>query len=354
MADLHEHRGFGPCRPFYSSQRPGIRGHSSPYRLLGCQPSRRHRTHGILFPRVCPRLRRHAAAYPPASLHPQRRYLRRGSARRIAHQRAHMAGTGLRRVRHLHVRRRTAGKSRSDPETRLQTQQRHRWRTIARPDSGRHPPDPCGRQLMPQPRLWTETLHDGWGQTLRVDEVLFELDSGHQHLLIFRNAMFGTVLALDGVVQTTEKDEFIYHEMLTHVPIVSHGACRKVLIIGGGDGGILREVCRHPAVTSITQVEIDPAVIELSRKYLPNHSRGAFDDPRLTLVIDDGVRFVQECGERFDVIISDSTDPHGPAEALFTSPFYAGVKRCLEPDGIFVAQNGVAFVQTAEVLNTAS
>jgi len=207
---------------------------------------------------------------------------------------------------------------------------------------------------MPQPRLWTETLHDGWGQTLRVDEVLFELDSGHQHLLIFRNAMFGTVLALDGVVQTTEKDEFIYHEMLTHVPIVSHGACRKVLIIGGGDGGILREVCRHPAVTSITQVEIDPAVIELSRKYLPNHSRGAFDDPRLTLVIDDGVRFVQECGERFDVIISDSTDPHGPAEALFTSPFYAGVKRCLEPDGIFVAQNGVAFVQTAEVLNTAS
>jgi len=207
---------------------------------------------------------------------------------------------------------------------------------------------------MPQPRYWTETLHDSWGQTLRVDEVLFEVDSGHQHLLIFRNAMFGTVLALDGVVQTTEKDEFIYHEMLTHVPIVSHGACRKVLIIGGGDGGILREVCRHPAVTSITQVEIDPAVIELSRKYLPHHSQGAFDDPRLTLVIDDGVRFVQQCGERFDVIISDSTDPQGPAEALFTSPFYAGVKRCLEPGGIFVAQNGVAFVQTAEVLNTAN
>jgi len=207
---------------------------------------------------------------------------------------------------------------------------------------------------MPQPRYWTETLHDSWGQTLRVDEVLFEVDSGHQHLLIFRNAMFGTVLALDGVVQTTEKDEFIYHEMLTHVPIVSHGACRKVLIIGGGDGGILREVCRHPAVTSITQVEIDPAVIELSRKYLPHHSQGAFDDPRLTLVIDDGVRFVQQCGERFDVIISDSTDPHGPAEALFTSPFYAGVKRCLEPGGIFVAQNGVAFVQTAEVLSTAN
>jgi len=206
---------------------------------------------------------------------------------------------------------------------------------------------------MPQ-RYWTETLHDGWGQTLRIDEVLFEQDSGHQHLLIFRNAMFGTVLALDGVVQTTERDEFIYHEMLTHVPIVAHGACRKVLIIGGGDGGILREVCRHSTVTSITQVEIDPAVIDLSRQYLPNHSQGAFEDPRLKLVIDDGVRFVQQCTERFDVIISDSTDPHGPAEALFTSPFYAGVKRCLEPGGIFVAQNGVAFVQTTEVLNTAS
>lgn len=207
---------------------------------------------------------------------------------------------------------------------------------------------------MPQSRYWTESLHDGWGQTLRVDEVLFEVNSEHQHLLIFRNAMFGTVLALDGVVQTTEKDEFIYHEMLAHVPIVAHGACRRVLIIGGGDGGILREVCRHAAVTSITQVEIDPAVIELSRRFLPGHSKGAFDDPRLHLVIDDGVRFVQQCQERFDVIISDSTDPHGPAEALFTSPFYAGVQRCLEPGGIFVAQNGVAFVQTAEVLNTAS
>src|SRR5690606_13589173 len=271
------------------------------------------------LPRVCPRLRGHAAAHPSASFHSQRRYLGRGGPRRIAHQRAHMAGTGLCSIRHLHVWRCAAGKSHSYPETCLQTQQRYRGRTIARTHPERQPADSCGHPLMP-PRYWTETLHDGWGQTLRIDEVLFEQDSGHQHLLIFRNAMFGTVLALDGVVQTTERDEFIYHEMLTHVPIVAHGACRKVLIIGGGDGGILREVCRHSTVTSITQVEIDPAVIDLSRQYLPNHSQGAFEDPRLKLVIDDSVRFVQQCTERFDVIISDSTDPHGPAEALFTSP----------------------------------
>ena len=133
---------------------------------------------------------------------------------------------------------------------------------------------------------------------------------------------FGRVLALDGVVQTTEADEFIYHEMMAHVPLLAHGQATEVLIIGGGDGGMLREVVRHPNVKRVVQVEIDQAVIEMSERFLPQHSRGAFQDPRVEIVIADGLQFVQETALRFDVIISDSTDPVGPGEALFTKGFY--------------------------------
>ncbi len=159
-------------------------------------------------------------------------------------------------------------------------------------------------------------------------------------------------MALDGVVQTTERDEFIYHEMLTHVPLLAHGAAKKVLIIGGGDGGMLREVSRHPGVEQITMVEIDAGVVEFCRQYLPNHSAGAYDDPRFKLVIDDGVNFVNQTDETFDVIISDCTDPIGPGESLFTSAFYEGCARCLNEGGIFVAQNGVCFLQQDEAVNS--
>lgn len=200
---------------------------------------------------------------------------------------------------------------------------------------------------------WTETLYKGYGQTLSVDDLLFEDKSSHQHLLIFANAQFGRVLALDGIVQTTERDEFIYHEMLTHVPIIAHGAVRRVLIIGGGDGGMLREVCRHGQVEHVTQVEIDQSVIDLAREYLPRHSDGAFDDPRAEIVIADGLDYVRHTDQRFDLIISDSTDPEGPGEALFTRDFYAGCRRCLRPGGVLVTQNGVAFMQIEEVRDTA-
>ncbi|SIO11237.1 spermidine synthase [Sulfurivirga caldicuralii] len=200
--------------------------------------------------------------------------------------------------------------------------------------------------------LFSETLHRGWWQTFEVERILFEVRTEHQHLVIFKNPFWGTVMALDGVIQTTERDEFIYHEMMTHVPILAHGEAKKVLIIGGGDGGILREVARHKRIEAITMVEIDGKVVEMCKQYLPNHSAGAFDDPRLNLVIDDGIRFVQSTRETFDVIISDSTDPMGPGEVLFTSPFYKGIKRCLNPGGIFVAQNGVAFMQADEVETT--
>lgn len=176
---------------------------------------------------------------------------------------------------------------------------------------------------------YQETLYQGYGQRFSIDNMLHEVRTEHQHLVIFENARMGRVMALDGVIQTTEADEFIYHEMLTHVPILAHGAARRVLIIGGGDGGMLREVAKHKSVERITMVEIDGTVVDMCKAFLPNHSQGAFDDPRLNLVIDDGMRFVATTEERFDVIISDSTDPIGPGEVLFSENFYQACRRCL-------------------------
>ncbi|ALV93399.1 MULTISPECIES: polyamine aminopropyltransferase [Pantoea] len=205
---------------------------------------------------------------------------------------------------------------------------------------------------MAQNEMWYETLHAGFGQYFTVDKLLYRDKTAHQDLVIFENAAFGRVMALDGVVQTTERDEFIYHEMMTHVPILAHGKAKRVLIIGGGDGAMLREVSRHSSVEQITMVEIDAGVVSFCKEYLPNHSAGAFDDTRLNLVIDDGVNFVNQTEEKFDVIISDCTDPIGPGESLFTSEFYAGCKNALNPGGIFVAQNGVCFLQQEEAINS--
>ena len=134
--------------------------------------------------------------------------------------------------------------------------------------------------------LWHETLHDHFGQYFSVDNVLYHEKTDHQDLIIFDNRAFGRVMALDGVVQTTERDEFIYHEMMTHVPLLAHGNAKHVLIIGGGDGAMLREVSRHRSIETITMVEIDAGVVSFCRQYLPNHNAGAYDDPRFTLVID--------------------------------------------------------------------
>ncbi|WP_147195318.1 polyamine aminopropyltransferase [Pantoea sp. CCBC3-3-1] len=205
---------------------------------------------------------------------------------------------------------------------------------------------------MAEKEMWYETLHAGFGQYFSVDNVLYREKTEHQDLVIFENAALGRVMALDGVVQTTERDEFIYHEMMTHVPLLAHGAAKRVLIIGGGDGAMLREVSRHKGIEQITMVEIDAGVVNFCKQYLPNHSAGAYDDPRFNLVIDDGVNFVATCSDKFDVIISDCTDPIGPGESLFTSAFYAGCKRCLNENGIFVAQNGVCFLQQEEAINS--
>ncbi len=152
-------------------------------------------------------------------------------------------------------------------------------------------------------------------------------------------------MALDGVVQTTtERDEFIYHEMMTHVPLLAHGHAKHVLIIGGGDGAMLREVTRHKTLSQSRWWKSMRVSSSFCRQYLPNHNAGSYDDPRFKLVIDDGVNFVNQTSQTFDVIIiSDCTDPIGPGESLFTSAFYEGCKRCLNPGGIFVAQNGARF-----------
>ena len=133
-----------------------------------------------------------------------------------------------------------------------------------------------------------ETLHDDMRQRLKMDRVLYDSKTEHQRIVLFENALLGRVLTLDGVVQTTEADEFVYHEMLTHLPILAHGKVRRVLVVGGGDGGMLEELLKHRGVERVTMVEIDRGVIDFSRQYLPEICKDAFDDPRLDLVIADG------------------------------------------------------------------
>ena len=197
-----------------------------------------------------------------------------------------------------------------------------------------------------------ETLHDDLRQSLKAERVLYDSKTEHQRIVLFENALLGRVLMLDGVVQTTEADEFIYHEMLTHLPILAHGKVRRVLIVGGGDGGMLEEALKHKGIERATLVEIDPQVIEFSRKHLSGICRGAFDDPRTEVVISDGVEYVATCEARYDLIITDSTDPIGPGEVLFTERYYGACKRCLAPGGILVTQNGVPFLQAEELTGT--
>ena len=200
-------------------------------------------------------------------------------------------------------------------------------------------------------RWQVEQLHADFQLGLKADRVLYDSETEHQRIVLFENASFGRVLTLDSVVQTTEADEFIYHEMLAHLPLFAHGAARKVLIVGGGDGGMLEEVLKHRGVEKVTQVEIDAGVIEFSKQYLRSICKDAYDDPRLDLVIGDGADFVATCAERYDVAIVDSSDPVGPGEVLFTETFYGKAKNCLAPGGILVTQNGVPFLQGAELTN---
>jgi spermidine synthase len=157
---------------------------------------------------------------------------------------------------------------------------------------------------------------------------------------------------LDGITQVTESDEFVYHEMMSHVPIFSHNNPEKILIIGGGDGGIAREVLRHQHVKHVTMIEIDGSVVDFSQKYMPKINNGAFNNSKLHLKIADGAEFIKNTSEKFDIIIVDSTDPQGPGSVLFTKDFYKDCYNALSPDGILVTQNGVPFMQAEALKNS--
>ena len=152
----------------------------------------------------------------------------------------------------------------------------------------------------------------------RIKKILKESRTDFQHMMLVDTYQYGKMLVLDGIVQTAEKDEFIYHEMMAHVPMLSHPNPQKVLIIGGGDGGVLREVLRYDSVEKATIIEIDSEVVSTCQEHLPFISNGAFDDRRTNLIIGDGADYIQKTDARYDVIIVDSPDPIGPAQALFS------------------------------------
>ena len=207
-----------------------------------------------------------------------------------------------------------------------------------------------------QKRWIPETLFDdmGFRMTYQAERVLYETLTGHHHLVLFEHQHFGKILMLDGATQVTTSDEFVYHEMMTHVPILGHGRAREILIVGGGDCGIAEEVLKHKSVERVTQVEIDASVVEFSKEHFPEFTGPVLADKRFDLVIDDGIKYVAKTDRRFDVIIVDSTDPQGPGKVLFSEEFYAGCKRSSAPGGVMVAQNGVPFFQAGELTLTLS
>ena len=189
-----------------------------------------------------------------------------------------------------------------------------------------------------------ETFHPHWRVRLKADKVLHEVKTEHQHLVIFENATWGRVLMLDGVCQLTTSDEFVYHEMMAHVPLMALNKPKRVLVVGGGDGGVLREVLKHPSIERATLCEIDRSVVDLSLEHYPEIAGGSLDDPRSDLVIADGLKYVAETKEKFDAIIVDSSEPIGPSAVLHTPAFFADCKRALKEDGILVTQNGLPFL----------
>ncbi len=209
---------------------------------------------------------------------------------------------------------------------------------------------------MAEKRWIAETLFDdlGFRMSYRVDKVLYETQTEHQHLVLFEQPFFGKMLMLDGATQITKRDEFIYQEMMSHVPLFAHGNARDVLIVGGGDCGIAEEVLKHKSVRRLTQVEIDPAVVDFAKQHFPEFTKPVFADKRFESVIGDGMKYVATTAQRFDVIIVNSTDPQGPGKILFSRKFYAACKRCMNKGGLLVTQNGVPIFQPGELVSSIS
>ncbi|MDE8349233.1 MAG: polyamine aminopropyltransferase [Acidocella sp.] len=198
-----------------------------------------------------------------------------------------------------------------------------------------------------------ETLYADWGQRFKFVRQLARVKSPFQDIAIFETDSHGRMMTLDGIVQITERDEFVYQEMLTHVPMLAHGDAKNVLIIGAGDGGVLKHVLMHKGVEKAVMAEIDGEVIRLSKEFLPNIGAGAWTDKRAEVIVGDGIDYVRKAPDAsFDVIIVDSTDPIGVGEVLFTDEFYQNAARILTDKGVIVNQCGVPFMQADELRET--
>ena len=191
--------------------------------------------------------------------------------------------------------------------------------------------------------LWFSEQHTPHVKlSIKVERQLYSAQSEFQRIDVFDSQEFGRFLTLDGYMMLTEKDEFIYHDMITHVPMAVHPNPRKILIIGAGDGGVTRELTRYNHVEHIDLVEIDKMVIDVCKEYLPKTSC-ALDDPRVHIHYEDGLKYIRSCENKYDVIIVDSTDPFGPGESLFTKEFYGSCFKALREDGIMVNQHESPF-----------
>lgn len=191
--------------------------------------------------------------------------------------------------------------------------------------------------------LWFKEKHtENVELLIKVDRQLCTCRSEYQRIDVFESAEFGRILAIDGYIMLTERDEFIYHEMITHVPMAVHPNVRDVLVIGAGDGGTVRELARYRDIERIDMVEIDPLVVDVCRKYLPGTACG-LDDLRVKIHYEDGIKFISMKENEYDLIIVDSTDPVGPGEGLFTKEFYANCRKALREDGIMVNQHESPF-----------
>ena len=185
---------------------------------------------------------------------------------------------------------------------------------------------------------WVSEVNAGWGLTVKVKKQLCDIQSAYQHIEIFETVNLGHLLMLDGIVQLTSYDEFAYHEMMANLPFYACAhAPRRALVIGGGDGGVLRELCRHKELEAIDICEIDAEVIKAAKEFLPETSCG-YDDPRVTIHVGDGSIFIAEHPDTYDIIIVDSTDPGGPGEPLFGEAFYKDLKRALKQGGAIGTQ----------------
>lgn len=195
---------------------------------------------------------------------------------------------------------------------------------------------------------WISEVGPSFGFTVETTAHLYSARSEYQQIDIYQTAHCGKMMLLDGIIQFTEYDEFAYQEMLAHLPLFAHPCPERVLVIGGGDGGILREIAKHDCVKHIDICEIDAMVIEASKKFVPSMSCG-FADPRVAVHIADGSKFVADKEAEYDVIIVDSTDPVGPGESLFNAEFYGKMKRALKADGVIASQSESIYLHPAVI-----